>query len=91
MSTDIDRLAALIREVDGGHTLGAAALAEALTERGVRPPIVVDAEDAVTRFLTEGLGVRRGHAVAAARAIRLIFEEPAVTPITTTNGKLRHP
>lgn len=38
MSTDIDRLAALIREVDGNHTLGASALAEALTERGVQLP-----------------------------------------------------
>lgn len=32
----IGRLAALIREVDGSHSMGAAALAEALVERGVR-------------------------------------------------------
>lgn len=31
----VERLAALIREVDGGHSLGAAALAEALVKRGV--------------------------------------------------------
>ena len=31
----ITRVAALIRDVDGGHTLGAAQLAEALVERGV--------------------------------------------------------
>lgn len=35
-SEEITRLAALIREVDGNHSLGAAALAEALTDRGVR-------------------------------------------------------
>lgn len=34
-SNDINRLAALIREVDGNHDLGAAALAEALIEKGV--------------------------------------------------------
>lgn len=34
-SEDIAQLAALIREVDGGHNLGAAALAEALIDRGV--------------------------------------------------------
>lgn len=33
---DIAGLAALIREVDGDHVLGAAALAEALVDRGVR-------------------------------------------------------
>lgn len=33
---DVARLAALIREVDGDHSLGAAALAEALIDRGVR-------------------------------------------------------
>ncbi len=33
----IGRLAALIREVDGSHSMRAAALAEALVERGVRP------------------------------------------------------
>jgi hypothetical protein len=38
MSTDIDRLAALIREVDGNHTLGASALAEALIDAGVYAP-----------------------------------------------------
>jgi len=32
---DITRLAALIRDVDGDHTLGAAALSEALINRGV--------------------------------------------------------
>lgn len=32
----IETLAALIREVDGKHSLGAAALAEALAARGVR-------------------------------------------------------
>lgn len=32
----IEALAALIREVDGEHSLGAAALAEALVARGVR-------------------------------------------------------
>ena len=31
----VERLAALIREVDGGHTLAAAELAEALVSRGV--------------------------------------------------------
>jgi len=31
----IDTVAALIRDVDGSHTLGAAQLAEALVERGV--------------------------------------------------------
>lgn len=34
-SEDIAGLAALIREVDGDHSLGAAALAEALIDRGV--------------------------------------------------------
>lgn len=34
-AVDVTRLAALIREVDGGHSLGAAALAEALIDRGV--------------------------------------------------------
>ncbi|QFS94623.1 hypothetical protein FIV07_28010 (plasmid) [Mycobacterium sp. THAF192] len=33
--TDVATLAALLREVDGNHTLGAAALAEALVKRGV--------------------------------------------------------
>lgn len=33
----VNRLAAIIREVDGNHDLGAAALAEALIERGVLP------------------------------------------------------
>lgn len=32
---EINALAALIREIDGNHTLGAAALAEALVNRGV--------------------------------------------------------
>lgn len=32
----VGRLGALIREVDGSHSMGAAALAEALFERGVR-------------------------------------------------------
>lgn len=31
----VERLAALIREVDGDHSLGAAALAEELVKRGV--------------------------------------------------------
>jgi hypothetical protein len=35
-SAEIDALAALIREVDGNHDLGAGALAEALHARGVR-------------------------------------------------------
>jgi hypothetical protein len=35
-AAEIDRLAALIRTVDGSHSLGAGALAEALHERGVR-------------------------------------------------------
>lgn len=35
-SRRVEDLAALIREVDGAHRLGAAALAEALTARGVR-------------------------------------------------------
>lgn len=34
-STERERMAALIREVDGDHTLGAAALADALLSRGV--------------------------------------------------------
>lgn len=34
-SEDIAGLAALIREVDGDHSLGAAALAEVLVDRGV--------------------------------------------------------
>lgn len=36
-SARINRPAAIIREVDGNHDLGAAALAEALIERGVLP------------------------------------------------------
>ncbi|WP_162625569.1 hypothetical protein [Mycolicibacterium llatzerense] len=32
---DIARLAAVIREVDGDHSMGAAALAEALIDRGI--------------------------------------------------------
>lgn len=36
MTNQIEALAALIREVDGRHDLGAAALAEALVDRGVR-------------------------------------------------------
>lgn len=35
-TSQIEALAALIREVDGRHDLGAAALAEALVDRGVR-------------------------------------------------------
>lgn len=38
---DIDALAALIREVDGNHDKGAAALAEALLSRGVRTPLTI--------------------------------------------------
>lgn len=34
----ITAIAAVIRDVDGAHTLGAAALAEALVDRGVRIP-----------------------------------------------------
>lgn len=37
-STEIDTPAALIREVDGKHTMGAAELAEALIGRGVTLP-----------------------------------------------------
>lgn len=36
---DVNALAALIRRVDGSHTLGATALAEALIDAGVRAPI----------------------------------------------------
>lgn len=35
-SDDVNALAAIIREVDGNHALGAAVLAERLVERGVR-------------------------------------------------------
>ena len=37
LSTDIDSLAQVIRTVDGDHSLGAGALAEAILESGWRP------------------------------------------------------
>jgi hypothetical protein len=37
-TVEIETLAALIREVDGDHSLGAAALAERLVDRGVAAP-----------------------------------------------------
>ena len=39
MATTADRLAADIREIDGNHSLGAGALAEALIGKGWRAPI----------------------------------------------------
>ena len=35
MSGHVDEIAAIIRRVDGSHSLGASALAEALVENGV--------------------------------------------------------
>ena len=41
-ATETDRLAADIRSVDGDHSLGAGALAEALINRGWRAPTAVE-------------------------------------------------
>ena len=38
MTKDIDRIAEVIRRVDGDHTLGAGALAEALADAGLLTP-----------------------------------------------------
>lgn len=49
MTANIDRLAEVIRRVDGDHTLGAGALAEALDNAGCRmlnlPEPIINADD----------------------------------------------
>lgn len=49
MTNNIDRLAEVIRRVDGDHTLGAGALAEALADAGCRilnlPEPIINADD----------------------------------------------
>ena len=49
MTNNIDRIAEVIRRVDGDHTLGAGALAEALDDAGCRmlnlPEPIINADD----------------------------------------------
>ena len=55
MTNNIDRAAEVIRQVDGNHTLGAGALAEALADAGVLAPDKPEANDP-NMFIPGGKG-----------------------------------
>ena len=79
---DIDRLAADIRAIDGAHSLGAGALAEALIEKGWRAPAKVQS----FRSVSSARNAEVGHLVRSRWSSSGVVWRIVGTTVSRING-----